>query len=36
LAAQISQFSTHPQRKVIKSFSDQIGGDVGAGVGQRR
>lgn len=26
MAAQISRFSTRPQRKVIKSFRDQIGG----------
>ena len=26
LTAQISRFSTHPRRKMIKSFSDQIGG----------
>jgi hypothetical protein len=26
MAAQISWFSMRPQRKMIKSFSDQIGG----------
>jgi len=26
LTAQISRFSTHPRRKMIKSFSDQIEG----------
>jgi len=28
MAAQISRFSTRPQRKMIKSFSEQIGGSA--------
>lgn len=28
MAAQISRFSTHPRRKMIKSLSEQIDGDA--------
>ena len=28
MAAQIGRFSTRPQRKMIKSFSEQIGGSA--------
>lgn len=34
MAAQISRFSTRLQRKMIKSFSEHIGGDAFAVYGQ--